>query len=98
MVFDRYIDFSTKSVTKTKRSGDQGTIYCVLGNTPLPSNCTIFLKNVETKRELNEFLAKRLVETAQVGAGKIFIATCNENVLVVPYGSIDVDSLQSTAL
>ena len=30
---------------------------------------------MENKRELNEFLAKRLVETVQVGAIKIFIAT-----------------------
>ena len=35
MVFDRYIEF-TKSVTRTKRSGDQGTRYRVVGNTPLP--------------------------------------------------------------
>ena len=35
MVFDRYIEF-TKSVTRTKRSGDQGTRYRVMGNTPLP--------------------------------------------------------------
>ena len=78
MVFDRYLDFNTKSVTRTKRSGDQGTRYCVLGNTPLPSNWTTFQKSVENKRELNEFLAKCLVGTVQVGAGKIFIATCNE--------------------
>ena len=74
MDFDTYFDFSTKSVTRTKR--------------------TTFLKSAENKRELNEFLAKRLVETVQVGAGKIFTATCYENVLVVPNGSIDVDSLQ----
>ena len=49
---------------------------------------------MENKRELNEFLAKRIVETVLVGAGKIFIATCNENVLVVPNGGINVDSLQ----
>ena len=49
---------------------------------------------MENKRELNEFLAKRYVETVLVGAGKIFIATCNENVLVIPNGGINVDSLQ----
>ena len=63
MVFDRYYEFSTKSVSRTKRSGDQGTTYCVLGITLLPSNWTTFLKSVENKRELKEFLAKRLVET-----------------------------------
>ena len=93
MVFDRNFEF-TKSVTRTKRSGDQGTRYRVVGNTPLPGNWTTFLKSVENKRELNEFLAKRIVETVLVGAGKIFIATCNENVLVVPNGGINVDSLQ----
>ena len=56
MVFDRYFEFSTKSVTRTKRSGDQGTRYHVLGNTSLPGNWTTFLKRVENKRELNEFL------------------------------------------
>ena len=94
MVFDRNFEFSTKSVTRIKRSGDQGTRYRVVGNTPLPGNWTTFLKSVENKRELNEFLAKRIVETVLVGAGKIFIATCNENILVVPNGDINVDSLQ----
>ena len=79
-VFDRYFEFSTKSVTRTKRSGDQGTRYRVVGNTPLPGNWTTFLKSVENKRELSKFFAKRIVETVLVGAGKIFIATCNENV------------------
>ena len=86
MVFDRYFEFRTKSVTRTKRSGDQGTRYRVVGNPPLSKNWTTFLKSVENKWELNEFLAKRIVETVLVGAGKIFIATCNENVLVVPNG------------
>ena len=31
MVFDRYFELSTKSVTRTKRSGDQGTRYRVVG-------------------------------------------------------------------
>ena len=96
MVFDRYFDFSTESVARTRRGGDQGTRYCVLGNTPLPRPCnwTTFLKSAENKRELNEFLAKRLFETVQVGAKKIFIATCNENVLVVPNGGVNVGFLQ----
>ena len=81
-------------MTRTKRSGDQGTRYRVVGNTPLPGNWTTFLKSVENKRELNEFLAKCLVGTVQVGAGKIFNATCNENVLVVPNGGINVEYLQ----
>ena len=73
MVFDRYFDFSTKSVTSTKQSGNQGTRYRVVGNTPLPGNWTTFLKSVEKKRELNrnEFLAKRLVETS--GQGKYLL-------------------------
>ena len=94
MGFDRYFEFSTKSVTRTKRSGDQRTRYRVVGTTPLPGNWTTFLKSVVNKRELNQFLAKRIVETVLVGAGKIFIATCNENVLAVPNGGINVDSLQ----
>ena len=93
MVFDRYFEF-TKSVTRTKQSGNQGTRYRVVGNTPLPGNWTTILKSVENKRELNEFLAKPTVETVLVGAGKICIATCNENVLVVPNVGINVDSLQ----
>ena len=63
MVFDRYFEFSTKSVTRTKRNGDQGTRYRVMANTPLPGNWTTFLKTSENKRELNKFLAKRIVET-----------------------------------
>ena len=88
MVFDRYFEFSTKSVTRTKRSDNQGTRYRVVGTTPLPVNWTTFLKSVENKRELNQFLAKRIVETVLVGAaaGKLFITTCNENVLGVPNG------------
>ena len=74
---------TSNSVLRTKRSGDQGTRYRVEGNTPQPGNSTTFLKSVENKREHNEFLAKRYVETVQVGAGKIFIATCNENVLAM---------------
>ena len=62
MVFDRYFEFSTKSVTRTKRSGDQGTRYRVVGNTPLPGNWTTFLKSVENKRELNEFLQNALLK------------------------------------
>ena len=89
----RLIDTSN-SVLRTKRSGDQGRRYRVEGNTPLPGNSTTFLKSVENKREHNEFLAKRYVETVLVGAGKIFIATCNENVLAIPNGGINVDSLQ----
>ena len=81
-------------MTRTKRSGDQGTRYNVVGNTPFAGNWTTFLKSVENKRELNEFLAKRLIETVLVGAGKLFIATCNKKVLVVPNGGINVDSLQ----
>ena len=65
-----------------------------MSNTALPGNWTTFLINVENKRELNQFLAKRIVETVLVGAGKIFIATCNENVLVVPNEGINVNSLQ----
>ena len=83
MVFDRYFEFS-----------DQGTRYRVVGNTPLPGNWTTFLKSVENKRELNQFHVKRIVETVLVGAGKIFIITCNENVLVVPNADINVDSMQ----
>ena len=49
---------------------------------------------MENRRELNEFLAKRIDESVLFGAGKIFIATCNENVLVVPNGGINLDSLQ----
>ena len=63
MVFDRYFEFSTKSVTRTKRNGDQGTRYHVMANTPLPGNWTTFLKTSENKRELKKFLAKRIVET-----------------------------------
>ena len=85
---------TSNSVLRTKRSGDKGTRYRVEGNTPLPGNSTTFLKSVENKREHNEFLAKRYVETVLVGAGKIFIATCNENVLAIPNGGINVDSLQ----
>ena len=42
MVFDRYFEFSTKSVTRTKRNGDQGTRYRVMANTPLPGNWTTY--------------------------------------------------------
>ena len=63
MVFDRYFEFSSKSVTRTKRNGDQGTRYRVMANTPLPGNWTTFLKTSENKRELNQFVAKRIVET-----------------------------------
>ena len=40
MVFDRNFEF-TKSVTRTKRSDDQGTRYRVVGNTPLPGNWSL---------------------------------------------------------
>ena len=68
MVFDRYFEFSTKSVTKTKRNGDQDmeneiSCFTVMANTPLPGSWTTFLKTSENKRELNKFLAKRIVET-----------------------------------
>ena len=49
---------------------------------------------MENKREHNEFLPKRYVETVLVGSGKIFIAACNENVLEIPNVGIHVDSLQ----
>ena len=95
MIFDRYFDFSTISVTRTKWSGDQETRYCFMGSTPLPrpSNWTTCISIEQVCRTSNEFFAKRLVETVKVGAGKIFSATCNENVLLVPHGGINVDSL-----
>ena len=71
MVFDRYFEFSTNSVKSSKQSGNQRTRYRVVGNTPLPGNWTTFLKSVEKNRELNEFLAKRLVETS--GQGKYLL-------------------------
>ena len=46
---------------------------------------------MENKRELNEFLAKRLVETVQVGAGKIFIATIIVDSLQ-PYNQEEADT------
>ena len=73
MVFDRYFESSTKSVTRTKRNGDQGTRYRVMANTPLPGNWTTYCSRCRD----------------------IFIATCNEYLLVVPNGGINVDSLQS---
>ena len=72
MVFDRYFEFSTKYVTRTKRNGDQGTRCCVMANTPLPGNWTTYCCRCR----------------------KIFIAIYNENLLVVPNGGINVDSLQ----
>ena len=86
MVFDRYFEFSTKSVTRTKWSGDQGTRYRVVGNTPLPGNWTTFLKSVENKRELNEFLAKSIVETVLVGAGKYLLQLAMKTYWWYPMG------------
>ena len=86
MVFDRYFEFSTKSVTKTKRSGDQGTRYRVVGNTPLHGNWTTFLKSVDNKRELYEFLTRRIVETVLVAQGKYLLQLAMKTYRCYPMG------------
>ena len=55
IVFDQYFDFSIKSITRGNRGAEQsGTRYCVLDNTPLPTNWDDFLKNSENKKERNQ--------------------------------------------
>ena len=51
-------------------------------------------ENTENKKEFNQFLAQKLKETINVGEGKRFVATHNENVLVVPENFISIDPLQ----
>ena len=93
IVFDQYFDLSIKSMTRGNRGAEQAG-YCVLDNTPLPTNWDEFLKNIENKKELNQFLAMRLVESVKIRPEKVFIATCNESVLMSSGCALNVDSLQ----
>ena len=95
IVFDQYFDLSIKFMTRGNGGAEQaGTRYCVLDNTPLPTNWDEFLKNIENKKELNHFLAMRLVESVKIRPEKVFIATCNESVLMSSGCALNVDSLQ----
>ena len=89
------IDESIKTVTRIGR-GAQLKVkrYHVQENTPLPTSWEEFLKNTENKKEFNQFLAQKLKEAITLDEGKLFIATHNENVLIVPEGVISVDLLQ----
>ena len=61
---------------------------------PLPPSWDNFLKNIENKKELNEFLAKELVTRTDIGENKLFVATVNQKVFYQTSCSINTDTLQ----
>ena len=61
MIFDRYFDNSLKE--GTRRGRGMGSRLVFGNDTPLPRNMQDdFLKNIQNKNDLNEFLAKQFIQ------------------------------------
>ena len=78
LIFDRYFDGSLK--TETRESRGAGTTLLFDSNTEIPTDMTDnFLRNSENKNNLNEFLAKQIIDMHQ--EPKVIIATYRDTVL-----------------
>ena len=61
MIFDRYQDYSTKSVTRDARTCEASRVYQLSPNTPLPSQKAVLTVS-ENKKQLIQIICSSLVE------------------------------------
>ena len=88
LVFDRYFEDSLKEGTRNERG--TGSMFVFEGdNTPIPNNMEqTFMKKSKKKNELNEYLARKLIE---IHSGtQVLIATWKDTVLC----SFDAEPLE----